>query len=190
MKPFSTLSHVLELHHILKDKNIILAFEGGFTHEVTKHILFLTENQLDNAKEDAIVKKKVFNVMVECLQNIVKHADEIDRSEINFMNDGIFMIGKDDEGYFVISGNFIANKNIPFLEEKINEVNNLDKDGLKDLYKKTLLEGRISSKGGAGLGIIDIARKSGNKLSYHFQPISDIYSFYSLKTKVTRSKED
>ena len=114
----SPLSYVYNLHETLKAKKIILAFEGGFTQQVTKNILFLTEHKLTHSKEDELIKKKVFNVMVECLQNICKHADEVEKPE-DWLQDGIFMIGKDENGYFMVSGNFVHNVNINLLEEKI-----------------------------------------------------------------------
>jgi hypothetical protein len=180
------LSFLNSLHQTLQNKKIILAFEGGFTQNLTKNILSMTENNLKN--EEEVVKKKVFNVMVECLQNICKYADEVEKP-ITTIQDGIFMIGKNEEGYFLVSGNFINNKSISGLEEKIKEVNSLDKEGLKKLYKDTLTTTEIHQKGGAGLGLIDIARKSGNKLSYHFEQIDERISFYSLTTKVSRLRE-
>ena len=45
--------------------------------------------------------------------------------------------------------------------------------------------GELSSKGGAGLGLIDIAKKTGNKFEYHFLPIDDNFSFFILISKVS-----
>lgn len=182
----SALSHINSLHQLLKTKKIILAFEGGFTQNLTKNILAMTENNMKN--EEEVVKKKVFNVMVECLQNICKHADEVEKP-ITTIQDGIFMIGKNEEGYFLVTGNFVNNDLIDSLEEKINEVNNLDKEGLKKLFKEKLQNSVLSDKGGAGLGLIDIARKSGQKLGFHFEKIDNRISFYTLTTKVSREKE-
>ena len=50
-------------------------------------------------------------------------------------------------------------KNVESLKDKITQVNSLDKDGLKSLYKDVIKGGELSSKGGAGLGFIDMARK-------------------------------
>jgi hypothetical protein len=47
-----------------------------------------------------------------------------------------------------------------------------------------LSNGTLSSKGTAGLGMIDIARKSGNKLEYQFLPIDDKNSFFCLTIKI------
>ena len=37
----------------------------------------------------------------------------------------------------------------------------------------------------AGLGIIDIALKSGNKLEYEFRPITPDVSFYVIQAKIS-----
>jgi hypothetical protein len=63
-------------------------------------------------------------------------------------------------------------------------VNVLDKDGLKMLYKEVLSNEERSDKGGGGLGIIDIARKSRQKLVYDFMDVDDQYSFFSLYIKI------
>jgi len=52
------------------------------------------------------------------------------------------------------------------------------------MYKFILNHQRLSAKGGGGLGLVDIARKSGNKLEYQFYSYNDNYSFYSLTISV------
>lgn len=181
------LSHVHWLHSILQNKKIILAFEGGFTQSLTKNILALTEQRMNQIDEDQPIKKKVFNVMVECLQNICKHADEAEKPN-DWINDGIFVIGKDPGGYFLVSGNFIRSDEVPILEAKISYVNSLEKEDLARLYKTKLQSTQLSEKSGAGLGLIDIARKSGQKLQYQFLKVDTKFSFYILTTKIDSTK--
>jgi hypothetical protein len=47
------------------------------------------------------------------------------------------------------------------------------------------LKGKFSEIGGAGIGLIDMARKSGNKLDYEFKPIDNRISFFSLVVRIT-----
>ena len=82
--------------------------------------------------------------------------------------------------YFLTSVNVILNKDIPILENKINLVNKLDSEGLKKLYKSTITNGRFTHKGGAGLGFIEMAKISTEKIRYLFKRISDEYSIYEL----------
>ena len=75
---------------------------------------------------------------------------------------------------------FVNSAKIKFLKEKIDKINSLSKDELKDMYKFILNHQKISAKGGGGLGLVDIARKTGKKLVYKFYDYNDIYSFFNL----------
>lgn len=178
------MEFVYNLYTTMRDKKIILVYEGEFTQEITKSVLAMTERNLDSMGEESGIKKKVFKVMVECLQNIVKHAD--DGQELH--NDAVFMIGKSDQDYSIITGNYVEKKDVKSLEAKIAQINNLDADGLKALYKEVIRGGSLSNKGGAGLGFIDMARKSGNKLEYSIHD-ADEFAFFCLKTKINRSAD-
>jgi hypothetical protein len=177
------MKYVYEIHKIMAGKNLILVYEGEFTQDITKSVLTMTEKNLDSMGEEQNIKRKVFNVMVECLQNICKHSDTIKTEE---EKGAVFMIGKENDSYIINSGNFILNENIKHLEAKLNQINSLDKDGLKVLYKDLIKSSELSEKGGAGLGFVDIARKSGHKLEFDFTQVNDMYSFFSFKTKIAR----
>ncbi len=181
------MKYIYELHKTMVTRNLILVYEGEFTQEITKSVLAMAERNMDAIGEDSGIKRKVFNVMVECLQNIVKHSDETDDELYRGKNSAIFMVGKQDDMYVITSGNPVSNDKVEILHEKIETINNLDKDGLKSLYKDIIKHGDISPKGGAGLGFIDMARKSGQKLLFDFEPINDKISFFSLKTTVPRN---
>ena len=174
------------MHQMMLENNIILVYEGEFTQEITKSVLAMAERNMDSVGEDSGIKRKVFNVMVECLQNIVKHGDDYISSEVN-INTAIFMIGKLKDSYIITSGNPIKDEEVDDLRNKLDEINSLDKDGLKALYKEIIRGGSgLTEKGGAGLGFVDMARKSGQKLEYGFESLGDGLSFFSLKTTVPR----
>ena len=98
----------------------------------------------------------------------------------------IFMIGKSDGQYNIITGNYISNDNVSGLKKRLDEVNSLSKEELKDYYKQILNNGEMSLKGGGGLGMIDIARKTGQKLGYTFQNVDTNLSFFSLNIKISQ----
>lgn len=177
------MDFIYGLHKTMNAHKLILAYEGEFTQEITKSVLSMAERNLDSQGEESSTKRKVFNVMVECLQNIVKHADEMEGEA----EDAIFLIGKEKESYVISSGNYMYAENVDGLKSKLDEINSLDKDGLKQLYKEIIKGGSLSEKGGAGLGFIDMARKSGNKLIYNFEKLDDTLAFFSLQTKIVRA---
>ncbi|HKL37647.1 MAG TPA: SiaB family protein kinase [Bacteroidales bacterium] len=181
------LEFVYDFYRSMKAHEITLVYEGEITHQITKAFTSLTESNMAKQEESNTVQKKVFHVMVECLQNISKHADTFGSDDYLFAGRGIFMVSKGLEDYHVTTGNVIENRKIEELTEMLEEINSLDKEGLKQLYKKQMREGRLSDKGGAGLGFIDIARKTGNKLEYHFLPIDETSSFFLLSSSISRT---
>ena len=97
------------------------------------------------------------------------------------------MIGRDENEYYIYTGNFIEYNEVDALNEKLTKINNLDEVGLKNLYKEMLQNSRLSDRGGAGLGLVDIARKSGSKLYFDFNPVDGTRWFYSLQVKINRN---
>ena len=180
------MKYIYDLHKIMIERNLILIYEGEFTQEITKSVLAMAERNMDSVGEEMGIKRKVFNVMVECLQNIVKHADDLEPHD-KLRHNAIFMIGKDNSAYIITSGNPISHDKVPILSSKLEQINSLDKEGLKTLYKEIIKNGDLSEKGGAGLGFIDMARKSGQKLEFDFEPIDSEFSFFSLKTVIPRT---
>jgi hypothetical protein len=87
-------------------------------------------------------------------------------------------------GYKTVTGNVVKTDNGQKLEEKTKRINRSSHEEIKELYKFILNHQRISAKGGGGLGLVDIARKTGNKLEYTFKEYNDKYSFFCLNILV------
>ena len=184
-----SLDFVYDFYVKMKRNKINLAYEGEITHQITKAFTSLTETNMVREEDASSVQKKVFHVMVECLQNISKHAEVTPGSSDKKVGRGIFMVSKGDTEYNVTTGNVVLNEKVARLTEMLENINSQDKDGLNKLYKKQMREGHISETGGAGLGFIDIARKTGEKLIYSFLKIDDLTSFFVLTSTISRIKE-
>ena len=175
------------MHQMMLNNKVILVYEGEFTQEITRAVLAMAERNMDSIGEESGIKRKVFNVMVECLQNIVKHSEEHSKDSIQ-TNTAIFMIGKHENSYVITSGNPIKKVEVNEIREKLDQINSLDKAGLKLLYKDIIKSDTgLTKKGGAGLGFVDMARKSGQKLEYGFEDMMNDQSFFSLKTTIPRA---
>ena len=184
------MNFIYDLHRTMTSQKLILVYDGDFTQETTKSILAMAERNLDSSGEDAGIKRKVFNVMVEALQNIVKHSSEQGSQAGSLISrSAIFMISKDDKRYCVLTGNPIPKANVAKLTGNLNALNAKDKEGLKEMYKEIIKNTQISEKGGAGLGFVDMARKSGEKLEFTFNNMDGDFDFFCLKVNVSREKE-
>ena len=118
------------------------------------------------------------------MQNITKHQ-YVDGEDSTIQP--CFVLIEEDTYYNIVTWNPIKIDTIDMVSERIDKVNSLDAPGLKALYKEARLNSRISDVGGAGLGFIDVARKTENKLDYSFYDInSDNYKYFTLKTHVNK----
>jgi hypothetical protein len=176
--------NIYDFYKKMESNDIMLSFKGDVTSEMLTSMLQIMETKLDNLGEENKVKRKVYNVLVECLQNLYHHRDEMQKIGFEKESAAIFMIGRNESSYNIVTGNYIHSDRVSDLKSRLDQVNVLDKDGLKMLYKEVLNNEERSEKGGGGLGIIDIARKSNQKLVYDFLDVDNQYSFFSLYIKI------
>ena len=169
------------------DGNIILFYKGNVDSDVINNILDTVEDKVVEEKEQAKLRKKIYNVLVESLQNLYHHVDRVpeDFEDQTSEKYGVLVVKKVENGYRIITGNFVLGDNLEKLEEKIKRINRSTQEEIRELYKFILNHQRISAKGGGGLGLVDIARKTGNKLDYKFIKYNDKFSFFFLNILVT-----
>jgi hypothetical protein len=160
----------------------ILAHNGPLSYEEIGFLLNRMSAYVDKQGMNITVKKKVYSAMVESLENIYKHQDVIG-SNTDYQPK--FSLFCDEKEFVLYASNSIFNKKVEPLREKLDKVNSLDKEGLKNLYKLTILSGNVSPKGGAGLGIINIAKVSENKVNYSFESINDKYTYFTLHIAIS-----
>jgi len=180
--------YVFDFYRKMKINQINLIYEGEVTHQITKAFTALTEENMAKDAEPNGLQMKVFHIIVESLQNISKHAQNLRGIETDLKGIGTFLIAKSKTDYFIIAGNLVHNEDMEPMISLLEKINKLDKKGLKQLHKEQMKEGKLSDRGGAGLGFIDIARKSGQKLSYDFKSIGEDTSFFILTTQIPRIK--
>jgi hypothetical protein len=94
------------------------------------------------------------------------------------------MVGYAEHGYIVYSGNVIKKENVEELRTRILEINTMTEEELKEFYKYLIKNENLSGKSGFGLGLIHIARKTGNALDFDFEQIDTDHYFFSLSTLV------
>lgn len=180
----------LSLFEGLQREDLVYVYRGLFTQPITDSIIALTENNLDSVGQSTKLKKRVFSIMVECLQNITRHQFIDGREDLRSDQSGMFVICNKDCSYQMTSGNVVNADAIPHLTHLLEKVNSLNKEELKEYYKQVLEDGSISSKGGAGLGLIEMARKSGNKLFYTFDSIDEEISYFYMNTSISHELDE
>jgi len=162
-------------------------YRGSFTQTLTRKILSLAESNLQRLVDKSSLQNRIYFIMVEGLQNVTRHQDEVVDEVGDFS--GIFAIQKKGSRYLITTGNLIVNSKVDSLKQKLERVNSLDREDLKKLHREILSTGELSDKGGAGLGLIEMARRSGNKLLFDFEYVDLYWSYFYLQTEIPSRNE-
>ncbi len=160
-----------------------LIYKGEMNHQIMRSFTFMANRKIAEKNIPTSIRKRVFHIMIEALQNITKHSDDYDEKESRVGN-GLFIVGHSPDAFYVVTGNLIRNEKIKPLEDRILILNEADRPTLKEMFLKQMMNGTLTQKGGAGLGLIDIARKSGRKLYYHFVPYDSNLHFFLLAATI------
>lgn len=172
--------YLVDLMMSTKKDDLNYIYKGEFTQNLSQHILSLAEKNIDRNRISHKIKKRVFHIMVESIQNISRHGD----SPVQPEEDAMFSIQKQKEWYYITTGNVIEQEKVEPLRAKLDKINNLDSAELDLFYREVLSNGKLSTKGGAGLGLIEMARKSGNKLSYDLRQINGTTSYFYMHSNI------
>jgi hypothetical protein len=175
------LKFVSEVRRQMNENELMLSYRGKMTQEIVMALLNLTENKLTQSDIEDTSKSRVFCVMVECLQNITQHSEKDHHADSS-----MFMIGQSEKEFVIYSGNVINKDKVQELKDKLSKLNMMTEDELKDFHKYWMMNESKSGKPGFGLGLIHIARFTGNPLDFDFEPVDPDHYFFSLKTKVIR----
>ena len=173
---------VAQLERLMAENSVYLIWSGHFSSDVGKEVLSFTETKLSEEDIDSKLRRKVFSILVETLENVAKYSPGLEAEEKYGMP--VAMIRLNTGIYILTTGNLIPNDKIAPLKEKLDTINRSDKAGLKELFKKALLEQNIESESTGNMGLLEMARKSGNKLLYQFDKVNDQYSYYTLTIKI------
>ncbi|MGD9977353.1 MAG: SiaB family protein kinase [Bacteroidales bacterium] len=166
-----------------------LIYKGEMNHQIMRAFAFMANRKIAEMDVSTPTRKRIFHIMIECLQNITKHSDDYDEKEKQIGN-GLFVVGKERETFYVITGNLIRNDRMLRLEDRLVQLNNATPNQLKKMFLQQMIEGELNEKGGAGLGLIDIARKSKHKLYYHFVPFDVNRHFFILGVSISVDDDD
>jgi DNA-binding transcriptional regulator GbsR (MarR family) len=176
-------NHFLKTIDSLKGNNdVLLAYDGVLNVDTISRLESEVENKVSALQIAKGPLKKVFFISVEALQNMLIHGGKDEQGHQH----NYFIVSKNHTKIEIITANLVSNDNINKLKDDVERLNSFaDPAELKSYYMEHLEKNEISDKGGAGLGFITIAMKSGNKLGYEFAKINDKTSLFFLKSTVS-----
>ncbi|QTA80053.1 Uncharacterized protein dnl_23390 [Desulfonema limicola] len=161
---------------------IFFCFTGYISQSLLTDFGDILEKKMakDNARKTMVLR--VFYMVVEKAQNILRYSAEKIEMGDETLSFGLIAVGKEDNSYFVLSGNLIHNDKVEKLRKKLTKIQEMSKEELKKIYKKQIRAVPVEGSQGSGIGLIDIARKAGRPIEFDFEKINDEISYFSIKT--------
>ncbi|KGE77559.1 hypothetical protein CVH10_08470 [Halomonas sp. ND22Bw] len=175
---------LLTLRDTYLQQRIMLCFNGPISRSLIEEIGHALRNYLNSQSAAPSSAMDVFAVYIEMTQNIRHYARERGYGEEDAT--ATVAVARDEDGHYLVSaGNLVEDADGQRLVEAVESLAGLDAVELKRAYKQQLRRPRDeAAPSGAGLGLIDMARKSSRPLEASLQPLSAGRSFLSLTATI------
>ncbi|KAF2956589.1 hypothetical protein AS160_05170 [Marinitoga sp. 38H-ov] len=174
---------ILDLKNHIKGNDILISFIGPFSQGIIEEIGNALREHLKKDENMDFSANSVFSVFIEQSQNIKNYEKVLSDVEKN-ISDSIILIGKDNNNYFICSGNTIKKEHMLELKNKLEKINSLNKNEIKKIYKEKLKNHIYNENGSAGLGLLEMAKRSCDKFKYDFIKLNEKYYYFVLIVKV------
>ena len=180
------------LYNSIKKEKIIFCYSGPISQATIEGIGSTLRLDLKLEEADMSSSQKIFSVFIEQMQNVLNYSEDKivnDKDLEKELRIGILVIGQEEDNFYVYCGNKIYNDDIEKIQNRIDEISGLTKEELKEVYKKRRRSEVEDSSKGAGLGLIEMARKSGQPIEYSFKEFDEKFSFFSIKVLISGGKK-
>ncbi len=176
-----------KMFETMKQHKAMVTYHGEFTFESINNILLYARRDIQMRNVQKRTSRKVYAILVEALENILRHG--VEKEYNTRTTDGVFILYKTDQGFTIKTGNLIKNEDISKLKAEIKLVSEKNITQLKEAYREQLRNGAISNKGGAGIGLIDMAIKANKDLTFNLFETDPDTSFFELTINIHQEED-
>ncbi len=181
------IEHLKFLYEELKSDGIIFSFSGPLSQMILEGIgeTMRKKMKMDSTALNTI--QRVFSVFIEQSQNIMNYSAEIVASEGEGKGEiraGVLALGFQDKQYYVCCGNYIALERAEPLARDLTMIRELKPEGLRNMYRERRRSDPPADSLGAGLGLLEIARRSTDPIVFDVQPLDEKLAFFAVKAVI------
>ncbi|MEW5772248.1 MAG: SiaB family protein kinase [Thermodesulfobacteriota bacterium] len=180
------IDNLYGLYRGLKQDGIIFCFSGPTSQSVVEGIGEALRHKMELEDTSMTVSHRVFAIFVEQMQNVVNYSAEKAQGaadEEGDLRNGMVVVGKKGERFYVISGNYIAREDAARIAAILDRLRGMGREELKAFYKEQRRREPEAGSKGAGLGLIETARKA-SEISYELADVDDEHSFLSINAVI------
>lgn len=184
-----------EYSTMLKDRNVNIAYSGPLWEDSIKGMAEIIRTRLSHDEITDSAAKCIFSVFVEQVTNMLMYSvektkyDQVAQESIE-ISSGMLVLGERDKLYFIQTGNIIKSDHVNLIQSRIDHLNTLDKKELRKYYRERLnSENDNPESKGAGLGLIEIARRATAPIAYSFEKVDDELTYFTMYVEIGQEKK-
>ncbi len=178
------LASVHTLYGVLAKDRFDVLYSGLFHDEHTANLISLGEDAATSGGKERSHRQRLSFVMVEAYQNIVRHRARLSPEMERGTGRCLFLLRAKEQGDEVIAMDPVPDHETEQLKEVLARIGGADVKQLKELFLDRLRDGTRTVRGGAGLGLIEMARRSGNSIRHSLLPLDEEHRLFLLQVMV------
>jgi hypothetical protein len=190
---------VEEAKELVEKDGIVFLMYGGFLTQ-TLISCFADSLEKEAAENDVGIgdSSNILTIFIELAQNILNYGKSSELSSSQTKAEGLILVGRlaleAQQQYYIISQNIVAISDKEKISPKLDEIQSLDKEGLKKRYRELRKSGENAHEKGGGLGFYEIAKKC-DSIEYEFTPLNEekftfkFTAFVNIKPTTTTTTE-
>ncbi len=172
----------------VSEQGVLFYYDGYLSQPIVTAMGEALRGKLEAEDGAGRATRKVFSAFIEMMQNIIHYADAGPAGDNEVAPCGNVAVGRNNEGYYIVSGNTVASSHVERLQAKLESIRAMSLDEIKAEYKRKLrTDEQDDNSKGAGLGFLTVARDASQPIEFLFEPISgsgNALSFFYLKATV------
>jgi succinate dehydrogenase flavin-adding protein (antitoxin of CptAB toxin-antitoxin module) len=171
----------------MDSREMLIDYQGEINYAIISKIISELKRKIDKKKESVTIFKHLLTITDESLENISMYFEKnIADSDTLHKYPSLFQLYSNTNSYWITARNPIKITDKTELIQRIDTINAYTEIEIKKLYKETIRNGKLSDQGGAGLGLLIIAKSSCKKINYTFEQINKELSYFSLIIEIIK----
>ncbi len=158
-------------------ETLLLSHFGDFIQPKVDSTIKILESTIIEQGDKRQVMRRVCSVLIEVLQNIALHSAK----DANGRMHSYLVVVKAENNYKIFCGNLILQSDRERLSTKMAELVHMDKNSLRKMFIETLCNEDFTYKGGAGLGLLTIAKRSKEEVKYAIHEIDELFGYFQME---------
>lgn len=177
----------------MRDVNNSIVFinhDGNLTQEIIANMTETLEKNIEQNNIKMGISTNIITIFIELAQNIMNYSKSIDANCTDSCPGGLILVSIDeDNNYYIQSQNVVSTEDKDKMEQKLIEIDSLDRDAIKARYRELRRSGQNTHNKGGGIGFYEIAKRC-DEIKYNFMKINVSKYIYHIKIKINTQKKN